>query len=67
MTGYSEVIAAPFRQSFWQPDRVQRIDGKYAMAALRASTLARQPLAALLKSISQRSIHDLNQFLISRW
>jgi len=54
-----------FRQSLAQPDRIQLIDGKYPVATLRAPGLARQPLAAFLHGISQRRIHDLNQFLIS--
>ncbi len=44
-----------FCQSLSQSDRVQLIDGKYAVTTLRASRLACQPLAAFLKCISQRS------------
>src|SRR5579862_1829174 len=53
-----------FSQAVAQADGIQLVDCEDAMATLRTPRLARQPLVAFLKSVSQRGVNDLNQFSI---
>jgi hypothetical protein len=55
------------RQAFSQADGVELINGKHSHATLRAARPASQPLAALLESIVQCRIYNLDQLLVSGW
>ena len=61
------ILLFEFYQSLSQPDGVQLIDGKHSHATLRATRPAGQPVAAFLKGIGQRGIHNLNQLLVAGW
>src|SRR6266568_213424 len=48
-----------------EAQRIERIDGKGSMAALRATATAGEPIARTPSGIRKRRIHDLNELLVA--